>query len=187
MRTASRASGAALATIAALAVGGCALIPGPRVTRVPADAPSPRTSVSVTAAPGPGSAQPTPPGMGIDCGGRPVVLSAGSPSFTLSGECPDVQVQGPDLAVDLTSASVQSLLVGGDRVTVRAGGIADVTVQGNDTVVSATGIEALVVRGDRNAVISSGGVGSVVVQGNDNTVRGGVGRMSDEGGRNTIG
>lgn len=165
------------------------LAPQPRLTRLPSDAPESQTSLSASPSAVPeGTPLPIPgPEAAGGCDGRPVVLTAGSPTLTISGDCPDVQVQGTDLAIDARAASVQTLLIAGDRVSVRAGGVGTLTIRGNDTVVSAAGIDALVVNGDRNAVVAAGGVDSVVVQGNDNTVRGSVDRISDQGGRNSVG
>lgn len=182
------------AVLVALAVSttllaGCGAQPAPIVTRLPTDAarpiPSESPSASPTAAPSATSGDP----RGVqDCAGSPVVLTPGAATFTLGGDCPDVQVLGNDLVVDLTAADVDTLTVAGDRVSATIGDADAVTLQGNDSRITAAEIDVLVVRGDRNAVTAADSIDSVTVQGNDNTVLGvdDDAASSDEGTRNTI-
>ena len=106
---------------------------------------------------------------------------------TLVGECPEVELQGSDLTIDTTGATVAIMRVSGDRAGGRLGEVGQLTIAGNDTVLAGDRISSLTIRGDRNAVSASGGIEGVLLQGNDNTVAGTVGQLSDEGARNTVG
>lgn len=173
---------------AAVLLPGCSVLGAaePRVTRLPTDAratPSP----SATAAPGTTAATPAPPsGDVVECGGGSILITAGSPS-TLVGECPEVEVQGSDLTVDTTGATVAIMRVSGDRAGGMLGDVGQLTIAGNDSVLAGSRISSLTIRGDRNAVSASGGFEGVLLQGNDNAVAGSVGQLSDEGARNTVG
>lgn len=176
--------------MAAMLLAGCTASPSPVVTRLPTDASRPLPSDTPRAS-APASANPGPAVTGgrQGCGGAPVVLTPGSASWMLSGDCPDVRVSGNDLVVDLTAADVDALSIAGDRITASLDDADAVTVAGNDVVITADEIDALVVRGDRNAITATDSIDSVVVQGNDNAVRGAdhSGQVSDEGARNTFG
>lgn len=186
------------AVTAMLALTGCGIEADPVVTRLPSDgsghattAPSTPTSASTPTAPAP-IATPTansPVASAGDCGGAPITLTAGSETLALSGDCPDVQVQGSALVVDTSNASVGALSVSGDRIQLNIGAAASLTVLGNDAVVSATTLGTLTLRGDRNAVVVGGALASVGFEGNDNSVRanGGVASVNDAGARNAVG
>lgn len=186
--TISRAGGLAAVLAAALLLAGCSLAAEPRATVLPSDgtasaSPTPTASPSVTViVPSPSVV----PGDALDCGGHALVITAGS-ADTIVGDCPDVQVQGGDLTLDATGASVAVLQLLGDRLTIRLGDAGQITLAGNDTEVSASDISSLTVRGDRNTVAATGAVADLLLQGNDNTVRGTMGEVSDEGARNTVG
>ncbi|QEW03385.1 DUF3060 domain-containing protein [Microbacterium lushaniae] len=173
-----------VASVAILA--GCA-VPDPVVTRLPSDQarPVPSATPSDTATPAVPSAD---PGTVQDCAGAPVALTAGSPSLVLRGDCPSVQVEGNDLAVDLSAADIDVLGVEGDRLTVTVGETDSLTLQGNDSTVTARDIDDLTMTGDRNTVTATDSIDAVTVDGNDNVVRGidDDAVISDGGARNSI-
>jgi hypothetical protein len=193
-----RAGATLAAVICLISLTGCAPVSDPRVTRLPSDGPAALPSASSSPAPSPTAPSPTPstPSSasesappapdGTDCDGRPQVLSAGSPALQLTGECPEVQVQGSDLAVDAATARIAILLVQGDRVALTLGTGGQVTVQGNDVELRADEISMLVIRGDRN-VVTAEAVTGVQFQGNDNVVRAPVSQLDDQGMRNVVG
>ncbi|MGP3536474.1 hypothetical protein ACTU3I_16885 [Microbacterium sp. RD1] len=181
--------------VAATTLVACAFVPETRVTRLPTD--NPRTTASASPSVTETPASPTPavrttapvpqPEPVADCGGQPIVLDASSPTWTISGTCPDVQIHGSELVIDAEQADAGVVVVAGDRISVRMGAAGSVTVQGNDVFVDADGISSLTIRGDRNTIETRSGVGGVLLQGNDNVVRGSVGQVADEGERNAVG
>lgn len=143
---------------------------------------SPSAAAPSAAAPS-ASAQPAPDG---DCGGLPVTLSAGR-DLRLQGDCPQVTITGTEVEVDLTGATVDEIVVEGDRHDVDAGGISTLRVSGQDNDIEATTIASLEIMGDRNELDVGGEAGTVVVDGNDNEVdAGALGSVDDRGERNVI-
>ena len=192
---ARRARGGAAATIAigVLLLAGCGVGAQPVVTVLPTDgspvataAPVPSNSV----VPVPGTSVPTATSDSgaIDCGGAPIVLDEGSASLVISGDCPDVQVNGAGLRVDASAAEVAALVLSGNGISVDLARAGRLSVRGNDMTVSAAEVSEFDVEGDRNTLSASGVVGNVSFRGNDNAVRAAsVGQVSDAGDRNTVG
>ncbi|WP_125132118.1 DUF3060 domain-containing protein [Microbacterium sp. 10M-3C3] len=193
MTSRSRVAASAVTVLAVLSLAGCAGFAQPRITRLPTDgpaggassqapAPGPTTSAAPAASPAPSA----PPASGeVDCGG--VAISVTSTGTQLVGDCPDVTIQGSALAVDATRASLVRVAVRGDRVTLTAESVSELTVQGNDVRVDARSLSSVAVEGDRNTVTATGGIDAVTLRGNDNTVRAQVDRVDDGGARNTVG
>ena len=188
----ARRSTAVAAVLAALLLSGCNVIAEePRATRLPSDARTDSPVPSAPSAPSPSVVTPSPStpsvtGDALDCGGRPVQVTAGAASV-LVGDCPEIEVQGSGLVLDARDAAVGILRLSGDRIVATAGVVGQVVLAGNDIALTADEISSLTVRGDRNTVAVSGTAAGVLVQGNDNTVAGDVSQLDDQGARNTVG
>ncbi|WP_460774128.1 DUF3060 domain-containing protein [Microbacterium sp. GXF7504] len=185
----ARRSTAVAAVLAALLLSGCNVIAEePRATRLPSDA---RTTSPAPSVPSPSVVTPSPStpsvtGDALDCGGRPVQVTAGAASV-LVGDCPEIEAQGSGLVLNARDAAVGILRISGDRIVATAGVVGQVVLAGNDIALTADEISSLTVRGDRNTVAVSGTAAGVLVQGNDNTVAGDVTQLDDQGARNTVG
>jgi hypothetical protein len=165
-----------LTALLSVSLAACIIVPGPVQTRLPDPPSAPQTSDAPASPSAPSSApQSAAPDVGAaqDCGGDDVVLDDASPSLVLTGDCPDVQVRGDDLEIDLTDARVGGLAVSGDRVVVAAVDVGALTIEGNEQTVTARSIGAVSLRGDGNTVEADESIGAVAVAGNGNTVRGG--------------
>lgn len=106
------------------------------------------------------------------------------------GTCAELSVSGSALTVQAGAASIGTLRVAGDRVTVVAAAIDSVVVQGNDGAISSGGtIGSVDLSGDRTKITARGVVSSVVIRGQDNVIEagGGVGHTTVEGRGNQIG
>lgn len=193
MTSRSRVAASAVTVLAVLALVSCAGFAEPRITRLPTDGPAGGTSSTAPAAGPTASAAPSaspapsaPPASGeVDCGG--VAISVTSTGTRLVGDCPDVTIQGSALAVDATGATLVRVAVRGDRVTLTAETVSELTVQGNDVRVDVRSLSSVAVEGDRNTITATDGIEAVTLRGNDNSVRAQVDRVDDGGARNTVG
>lgn len=192
------------AAVCAVVLTGCAAAPEPVVTRLPTDGtattPTPtatptgsRTPTPATVVTAPPVASATPSAVPVeegllDCGGSSVTLAGSAQTFRITGDCPDLRVEGNGVLVVATSARVGTVIVSGDRMELQFGDVGGVTVQGNDITTLAGGLGSGVVRGDRNRIEASRSIAGVVLAGNDNTVTAPtIGSVDDQGQRNTIG
>lgn len=184
---------AALAAASALlgvVLAGCALVSSSRETVLP-PAPAPVASTSVpTTAPSTAAPVPSPSvvvGDEMDCGGAAVSLSGADQDFTLVGECPEVTAGGTELDIDMTRATVGTLLLNGDRNDVDAATVGAIVVGGQDNEIDAAAVAQLTLNGERNEVEADGRIDAVTVSGNDNRVTAGsLGTIADQGQRNTL-
>lgn len=197
----------AAAVMAALVLTGCMAAPQPVVTRLPTDdsarstaeptaTPAATTTPAQTTAPIPAvtpaapsvapSSDPAAEGA-LDCGGSTITLAGNTQTFRITGDCPDLRVEGNGVLVQGTGARVGAVTVSGDRIELQLGVIGGVTVQGNDITTLVTSVGTAVVRGDRNRVEASASIGSALVVGNENVVTSPrTGTVDDQGQRNTV-
>lgn len=173
---------AAALTALALLLAGCVAEPSPGLTVLP-DRPS-ATPVSpstteVTTAP------PVDPVAGcVDGVSR---ISGSSQSVAFAGECARLEISGNDLAVDLTGATTQEIVVRGDRNDVDAIAAGALDIEGNDNTWSGPSLGSLTLRGDRNVIDLTADLGAAAVGGNDNVITAGIlGSVDDSGQRNSI-
>lgn len=183
--------GGAGTVLLAMGLAGCSLLPQPIVTRLPeapvSVSPEPTGTAATGGTPSPAATASTPEGV-ADCGGAAYTVTSGSSATVIVGDCPELRVEGSDLAVDASGASVGSLDTSGDRISVRAADLGQLTIQGNGVAVTAATVGALTASGDGNEVTVSGDVGSATVRGNGNTVSAArVGAVVLEGSNNSIG
>ncbi len=147
--------------------------------RVVAEAPAeavPTTATPLTPA----------PRSTTDCAGQPVLLTQGRSEFRLTGDCPDVRVEGTD--IDVFAQDVGTLLVVGNENEVRANAVSSATLQGRDNDLSARSVGALVILGNSNEAIVLGPIDSVVIDGSRNEVVGRpIGSVVSNGRFNDIG
>lgn len=195
MGTGAQVARAAATALLLGALAGCALAPQPVVTRLPDDAattstPPASSGPSPTDQRSPKPTQTDPAGAAgmLECAGAPSTVTAGSGVTTVVGDCPALRIEGSDVAVDATGASVGELSTRGDRITVGAAAVGSVTVEGNHVTIAVDSISSLVVRGDGNAVAATGAISAVVVSGNDNVLSAdSVGSADVQGSGNSVG
>jgi hypothetical protein len=102
---------------------------------------------------------------------RPTVIGGEQFEYALTGDCPDVSVEGSDIDVNLDGVELGSLTVLGDRNEVDdAASPTEVTVRGHDNEIDATDIGDLLLAGDRNEVDASSQIMIVSIEGDDNQV-----------------
>lgn len=172
-----------IATLPVL-LAGCIVITRPRpVETLPVSAEGGRTAAPATATPPaarPSSVASTPSANQaeiIECGdGGDPTIEGTEQSFRITGTCAELTAVGTGLAIDASAATIGTLRVSGDRISVRVPAADAVVVDGDDaSVTSAAGIGRLEIDGDRTVTEATTGIPSVTVRGRDNTVRSGAG------------
>jgi hypothetical protein len=113
----------------------------------------------------------------VSCGdGQAQSLSGSEQTFTVVGTCTELTVSGSALTVDATDATIGTLRLSGDRLSVTAAAVDTLTVQGNDdSVTSSAAMSSVDVSGDRATIQADGAIAAVVVRGQDNIVQSGLG------------
>lgn len=162
--------------LAVLALVGCA----PKVQTAP-----------LTAAPNPpaATADPEPSArvtdVAADCIDGVARLAGSAQQVSLVGSCARVEIEGTDLDVDLTRASVEDVVLRGDRNEVDAASVGSLSIEGTENDWEGVDIGSLSLRGDRNEIDLDGRAGAIAVAGNDNTVEAHeFGATDDNGQRN---
>jgi hypothetical protein len=113
----------------------------------------------------------------VECGdGAASTVAGADQTFRVTGICTELTIVGTGLTVDASSATIGTLWISGDRISVRFPAAGDVIVEGDDAaLIAAAGIERLQIDGDRTTTEATTGIPSVSVRGRDNTVRSGAG------------
>lgn len=124
----------------------------------------------------------------VDCGGAPLELTAPSDAVRVTGDCPQVQIEAADLALDLTAADLGSVTVQGERLAIALDDADALTLQGAAIVVTGEEIDAVLIRGDRNTITMRGEIETVDIEGDSNVVTGTrIGSVTDGGTGNAVG
>jgi hypothetical protein len=188
------AAGAMVTTVITLT--GCAgsgtTVPGFQGETPPvASSPTPSASVAPSVAPSAtASLSPSPTATvagTLDCGNAPLTLTAATTSYTLTGTCPSVLVEGEGITVN--APDVVSLEIRGSTVTVSAGAISTLTISGGSNVIQAQSLGTVTVSGDSNKLTSATDVAGGVINGGSNEVHapGTIGAITGSGEGNTTG
>jgi len=132
----------------------------------------------------PGGANPG-AGSRTDCTGQAVLLNQAGATYTLSGKCGQVSVQGQGIVVRMDDAA--GVEIRGDRITVDVDTAGALAISGQDNTVVADSLDAVAIRGDRNRV-EGDRIRALTINGNDNTVRSdsAIGGVVDNGSRNSV-
>lgn len=146
------------------------------VAEAPAEVAPPTTADPLTPA----------PRSRTDCAGQPVVLAHARADFWITGDCPDVRVEGR--SIDVYAEDIGTLLIVGDDIDVRANAVGSATLQGRGNDLVARSVGELVVLGTSNDVEVRGPIESVVIDGSRNDVSGRpIGTVVSNGRFNDIG
>lgn len=120
----------------------------------------------------------------IACTTADVELDQPGVTYTLTGDCGTVTVQGADITLNAQSIGV--LEISGDQMTIETGSLGTLEVRGNENTLSADQVGVMSFSGDRN-VLTANQVGTVTLMGNDNSVTADqVGAVDDSGERNLV-
>lgn len=193
-----------VATVFVLALAGCAgsgtTIPGfagagtAATTQAPSvDATTDATPEPTTpAASGSAGASSTPSASATvsgdtDCGGQAVTLTTATLSYTLTGDCPSVTVEGDGITVN--GPAVAALEIKGSSNVITLSSVGPVTIGGQDNSVAAQTVDTFAITGDRNRIDSASTVTGGSFAGNENQVHApsGIGTVTDTGAGNTAG
>lgn len=165
-------------------LAGCIVITAPRpVETLPPSGEDGRTASPATVTPpaAPSSGAASTPSADqadvVECGdGGDPAIEGTEQSFRVTGDCAELTVIGTGLTIDASAATIGTLRISGDRISVRVPAADAVIVDGDDaSVTSAAGIGRLEIDGDRTVTEATTGIPSVTVRGRDNTVRSGAG------------
>lgn len=127
-------------------------------------------------------------GEATDCHGEPLTINGSDQRRTVTGTCPALEIDGNGVTVTLVDATVEGVVIRGDRVVVDGGELGSVSIGGQDNRVDAVALGSLEIRGDRNLIDVEGRLGAVAIGGNDNGVTGStVGEVTVDGDRNQVG
>jgi hypothetical protein len=149
--------------VAALLLGGCTSdFLGDGGTA----APSPTESA---ATPQPTETAPPEPVEEFDC--DDVLIDR--PGNYVLGECGTVTLEGG--GIDLSFASIATLVIRGDGVDIVGEALGSVDLEGQRGDIAAISIENLSIRGEQNVVVVDATIGTVIVNGNENVVTTGEG------------
>jgi hypothetical protein len=165
-------AGAAIGVAVALGLSGCIVVqvPTPAVTD---DADPTRTAL------------PDAVGSTADCTDADIRLTQASTSYTLTGDCGVVTIEGADITVD--AGNLDGLVIRGDRILIEAAAVGSIEIGGTQNTVDAEDVGAVSINGDRNE-IDAFTVFTVAVSGNDNEIdASGTGAVTQSGERNRIG
>ena len=188
MRSIRLAIAVVITAACAAGLSGCLVTPidapdTPTLTaapRTPTSTPSPKPRTTPTPAP-------TQVSGATDCGGQAVTINASSRQLSVTGTCPLVEIDGNDLDVALAGATVDRVVIRGDRVKIAAADLGSVQIGGQDDQVDAASLGALEIRGDRNRVGVDRGLGAVTIGGNANDVlAGSIGAVTVQGQGNQV-
>lgn len=130
------------------------------------------TPAETTATPQPTATEEAPqvdPDEEFDC----VNLLIDRPGNYVVGDCRTVTLQGS--GIRLTFTSITELVIRGDGVDVVGEALGSVDINGQRSEISAFQIDDVTIRGDDNVVTVETNIGSVTVQGNRNVVSAGDG------------
>lgn len=162
----------------------CVAEPRPRLTAVPDASPSlsavPEASTAAT---------PTPDAAVVPgCVDGVLRIGASSQSFTVTADCPRLEVSGSAVEVSASDAEIAEVIIRGEGNTVIVADPQQITVEGQGNDVEAVTAGTVEVRGNRNQIFVDGTLSLLTVNGNTNGVQAlQIGSVTDNGDGNVIG
>jgi hypothetical protein len=168
-------AGVVLGASLTLGLSGCFIVQAPPSFDPNVIDPTPSTTTPI----------PDVAGSTADCTHADIRLTEANATYTLTGECGIVTIEGADITVD--AGNLEGLVVRGDRITVEAAAVGSIKVSGTENTITVDDAGAISINGDRNR-IRAFTVYTVDVSGNDNVVAAtSTGDVTQSGARNTIG